>query len=155
MLSDVVQSNAKFAVAVDGSNEKLQQRKQTIDILRQKVTALPCLSQLIYKIGGTESTSNVSSILQPYNRNLIRADERLVLQHPHERKSCLSCSVLSAAGAIEQRAYWLWRSRLSAYRWTALQGEATVPSNMGDEIDTNPFLRPSDPSIRRKLGEHS
>ena len=36
-----------------------------------------------------------------------------------------------------------------------MQGEATVPSNMGDELDTNPFLRPSDPNIRKKLGEQS
>ena len=36
-----------------------------------------------------------------------------------------------------------------------MQGEATVPSNMGDELDTNPFLRPSDPNIREKLGEES
>ena len=32
-----MQGNAKFAVAVDGSNEKLQQRKQTIDALRREV----------------------------------------------------------------------------------------------------------------------
>ena len=36
-----------------------------------------------------------------------------------------------------------------------VQGEATVPSNLGDEFDTNPFLRPSDPSIRKKLGKQS
>ncbi len=35
-----------------------------------------------------------------------------------------------------------------------MQGEATVPSNLGDEFDTNPFLRPSDPNIRKSLGEH-
>jgi hydroxyacylglutathione hydrolase len=29
-----------------------------------------------------------------------------------------------------------------------LQGEATVPSTLGDELDTNPFLRPSDAGIR-------
>ena len=34
-----------------------------------------------------------------------------------------------------------------------VQGEATVPSNLGDEFDTNPFLRPSDPNIRKKLGK--
>ncbi len=30
-----------------------------------------------------------------------------------------------------------------------------MPSNLGDEFDTNPFLRPSDPNIRKKLGEQS
>ena len=33
------QGNAKFAVAVDESNEKLQQRKQSIDAAREKVSA--------------------------------------------------------------------------------------------------------------------
>jgi hydroxyacylglutathione hydrolase len=29
-----------------------------------------------------------------------------------------------------------------------MQGEATVPSTLGDELDTNPFLRPNDAAIR-------
>lgn len=29
-----------------------------------------------------------------------------------------------------------------------VQGEATVPSTLGDELDTNPFLRPQDAGIR-------
>jgi hydroxyacylglutathione hydrolase len=29
-----------------------------------------------------------------------------------------------------------------------LQGEATVPSVLGDEFDTNPFLRPHDAGVR-------
>jgi hypothetical protein len=33
-----------------------------------------------------------------------------------------------------------------------LQGEPTVPSLLGEELDTNPFLRPGDPEIRRKVG---
>lgn len=33
-----------------------------------------------------------------------------------------------------------------------LQGEATVPSLLGDELATNPFLRPGDPAIRAALG---
>ncbi|CAG9461991.1 unnamed protein product [Pedinophyceae sp. YPF-701] len=31
-------------------------------------------------------------------------------------------------------------------------GEATVPGVLGDELTTNPFLRPDDPKIRAKLG---
>ena len=34
-----------------------------------------------------------------------------------------------------------------------VQGQATVPSTLGDELDTNPFLRPNDPAIRKSLGE--
>ncbi|CAK0784144.1 hypothetical protein CVIRNUC_007347 [Coccomyxa viridis] len=64
---EYTQGNAKFAVAVDGGNQKLQLRKETIDALRQ-------------------------------------------------------------------------------------QGQATVPSVLGDELDTNPFLRPDDPAIRKSLG---
>ena len=37
----------------------------------------------------------------------------------------------------------------------AMQGEATVPSNLGDEFDTNPFLRPGDLNIRKSLGKQS
>lgn len=29
-----------------------------------------------------------------------------------------------------------------------LQGEPTVPSTLGEELDTNPFLRPHDAGIR-------
>ncbi|CAL5230014.1 g13457 [Coccomyxa viridis] len=64
---EYTQSNAKFAAALDKSNDKLQQRKEAIDASRQK-------------------------------------------------------------------------------------GEATVPSNLGDEFDTNPFLRPGDVNIRKSLG---
>ncbi|KAK9811355.1 hypothetical protein WJX72_002367 [[Myrmecia] bisecta] len=32
------------------------------------------------------------------------------------------------------------------------QGRPTVPSILGDEFDTNPFLRPWDPAIRKHLG---
>jgi hypothetical protein len=32
------------------------------------------------------------------------------------------------------------------------QGEPTVPSLLGDELDTNPFLRPGDPEIRSSVG---
>lgn len=34
----------------------------------------------------------------------------------------------------------------------AAQGEATVPSLLGEEKATNPFLRPHDPRIRQQLG---
>ena len=34
----------------------------------------------------------------------------------------------------------------------AMQGEATVPSTLGEELDTNPFLRPQSPAIRATLG---
>ncbi len=30
-----------------------------------------------------------------------------------------------------------------------------MPSNLGDEFDTNPFLRPGDVNIRKSLGEQS
>ncbi len=33
----------------------------------------------------------------------------------------------------------------------ATQGEATVPSTLQQELDTNPFLRPQDPDIRATL----
>ncbi len=33
-----------------------------------------------------------------------------------------------------------------------LQGVATVPSLLGEEKATNPFLRPNDPAIRAALG---
>lgn len=32
------------------------------------------------------------------------------------------------------------------------QGEATIPSNLGEEKATNPFLRPRDPAIRQLMG---
>lgn len=32
------------------------------------------------------------------------------------------------------------------------RGEATVPSTLGEELDTNPFLRPGSPAIRQHLG---
>jgi hydroxyacylglutathione hydrolase len=32
------------------------------------------------------------------------------------------------------------------------KGEPTVPSLLGEELDTNPFLRPFDPEIREKAG---
>ncbi|GBF93843.1 hydroxyacylglutathione hydrolase [Raphidocelis subcapitata] len=32
------------------------------------------------------------------------------------------------------------------------KGEATVPSLLGEELDTNPFLRPQDPEIRASVG---
>jgi hydroxyacylglutathione hydrolase len=33
-----------------------------------------------------------------------------------------------------------------------LQGIPTVPSLLGDEKKTNPFLRPFDPELRKQLG---
>lgn len=36
-----------------------------------------------------------------------------------------------------------------------LQGEATVPSLLGDEFDTNPFLRPNDSGIRASVNATS
>jgi hydroxyacylglutathione hydrolase len=33
-----------------------------------------------------------------------------------------------------------------------LQGLPTVPSLLGEELDTNPFLRPADQGIRAALG---
>jgi hydroxyacylglutathione hydrolase len=37
----------------------------------------------------------------------------------------------------------------------AVQGEPTVPSLLGDELDTNPFLRPGDSGIRASVGASS
>lgn len=34
------------------------------------------------------------------------------------------------------------------------KNEATVPSLLGEELDTNPFLRPHDPEIRAQVGAH-
>jgi hypothetical protein len=34
----------------------------------------------------------------------------------------------------------------------APQGEPTVPSLLGDELDTNPFLRPADAGVRAAVG---
>ena len=31
------------------------------------------------------------------------------------------------------------------------QGQATIPSSLQQELDTNPFLRPQDPDIRATL----
>jgi hydroxyacylglutathione hydrolase len=36
-----------------------------------------------------------------------------------------------------------------------MQGEPTVPSLLGDELDTNPFLRPDDSGIRASVGASS
>ena len=32
------------------------------------------------------------------------------------------------------------------------RGEPTVPGRIGEELETNPFLRPADPAIRKHLG---
>ncbi len=56
-----MQGNAKFAVAVDGSNEKLQQRKQTIDALRQKVRP-PLASDLSLHLLSNTHTGVLSRI---------------------------------------------------------------------------------------------
>lgn len=34
-----------------------------------------------------------------------------------------------------------------------VQGIPTIPSTLQEELDTNPFLRPNDPAIRKKLGQ--
>lgn len=33
-----------------------------------------------------------------------------------------------------------------------VQGIPTIPSTLQEELDTNPFLRPNDPAIRKNLG---
>lgn len=38
------------------------------------------------------------------------------------------------------------------YMHTCTQGEATVPSTLGEELDTNPFLRATDPGVRAAVG---
>ena len=42
--------------------------------------------------------------------------------------------------------------RAAAVREARERGEPTVPVRLGDELETNPFLRPHDPAIRRTLG---
>lgn len=34
-----------------------------------------------------------------------------------------------------------------------MQGIPTIPSTLQEELDTNPFLRPNDPAIRKNLGQ--
>ncbi|GIL71424.1 hypothetical protein Vretimale_2710 [Volvox reticuliferus] len=41
------------------------------------------------------------------------------------------------------------KDRVDAAR---MKGEATVPSTLGEEKATNPFLRPGDPAIRKQMG---
>lgn len=43
-------------------------------------------------------------------------------------------------------------SRKKAIDEARAQGIPTIPSLLGDELATNPFLRPSDPAIRKNLG---
>lgn len=43
------------------------------------------------------------------------------------------------------------RARAQAVDRRRAEGQPTVPSTIGDELATNPFLRASDPSIRRRL----
>ena len=33
-----------------------------------------------------------------------------------------------------------------------VQGVPTIPSTLQEELETNPFLRPDDPAIRKSLG---
>ncbi len=43
-------------------------------------------------------------------------------------------------------------SRFNAIRAARQAGQPTVPSGLGEELATNPFLRANDPDIRRRLG---
>ncbi|QJD28794.1 hydroxyacylglutathione hydrolase [Methylococcus geothermalis] len=44
------------------------------------------------------------------------------------------------------------RERMSRVEALRRDGLATVPSSLGDELATNPFLRPESPEIRQRLG---
>ena len=37
-------------------------------------------------------------------------------------------------------------------RFGVVQGVPTIPSTLQEELQTNPFLRPDDPAIRKSLG---
>lgn len=43
-------------------------------------------------------------------------------------------------------------ARSEAVHAARAKGEPTVPSLLGEELDTNPFLRPDDPGVRAALG---
>ena len=44
------------------------------------------------------------------------------------------------------------KARLEQIRSLVESGEPTVPSTIGQELATNPFLRASSPAMRRALG---
>jgi hydroxyacylglutathione hydrolase len=44
------------------------------------------------------------------------------------------------------------QARAEALRQTRERGEPTVPSNLGEEIATNPFLRADDPVLKSAMG---
>ncbi len=46
----------------------------------------------------------------------------------------------------------LWKHLLHDRGLPSVQGKATVPSRLGEELETNPFLRPSSAAIRAALG---
>lgn len=46
----------------------------------------------------------------------------------------------------------LLKARAKSFEAMRARGEPTVPTSMGEELQTNPFLRASDPDIRRLLG---
>ena len=128
-----LQGNAKFAVAVDGCNEKLQQRKQSIDAARKKVSAFRPKPFPLAAVP-------VAVPLQVHLRPLTNKPA----QHGQVSKSQVHAFIL-----VRNLLQSLGKGERS---WSGMQGEATVPSTLGDEFDTNPFLRPSDPRIRKHLG---
>ncbi len=48
--------------------------------------------------------------------------------------------------------YWMLSALAMRARVVILQGKATVPSRLGEELETNPFLRPYSLAIRSALG---
>jgi len=47
------------------------------------------------------------------------------------------------------------KARMDGFIALREQGKPTLPTTIGEELDTNPFLRPSDKSIRQHLGMES
>lgn len=46
----------------------------------------------------------------------------------------------------------LLKARAKSFEAMRARGEPTVPTNLGEELQTNPFLRAADPDIRKLLG---
>jgi hydroxyacylglutathione hydrolase len=44
------------------------------------------------------------------------------------------------------------QDRITRIEEARASGTPTIPSNLGEEKQTNPFLRPDDPKIRKHLG---
>ena len=63
-----MQGNAKFAVAIDGGNQKLRQRKEAIDTLRQQVRPQSQTAHMSMSYVAGMSFSRSSLLEPPYWR---------------------------------------------------------------------------------------